>query len=378
MAIARSTCVGAILLVAFLLAGSSAVAQDFNVKCGEPPPSSAYGAASGQVGPWNVLSMGTGDLDLVDTNGRSTGATARAEDCDWGSCDDCGVTCPGFSGSPDDTALLSTWFNGDCIADVRLEVRSLVPGTYELHVYVYHGCNPSSVSNVDLRVKDADDNDVYNSFFQLGGAAFQGTWTGFPVGVRTFDVAPGQYVKVRWGSVFGGACGIQLNRLDEAGQAICPGDGSAGACPCANNGGTGRGCENSIATGGAVLYASGQASLSQDTLSFASSWERSTAFTLIFQGDASTNAVAFGDGLRCVDGNLKRLYAKPASFGFALAPVSGDPSVSARSTQLGDAIPSGGTRYYQAYYRDPNPSFCPAPQGSTFNSTTGLAIVWGG
>ena len=58
--------------------------------------------------------------------------------------------------------------------------------------------------------------------------------------------------------------------------------------------------------------------------------------------------------------------------------MSGDLSVSARSAQLGDAIPIGGTRYYQAYYRDPNPSFCPAPQGSTFNSTTGLSIVWGG
>jgi hypothetical protein len=28
------------------------------------------------------------------------------------------------------------------------------------------------------------------------------------------------------------------------------------------------------------------------------------------------------------------------------------------------------------YYRDPDPSFCAAPQGSTFNGTNGQIITW--
>jgi hypothetical protein len=58
-------------------------------------------------------------------------------------------------------------------------------------------------------------------------------------------------------------------------------------------------------------------------------------------------------------------------------PQAGDPSVSARSAALGDPIPSGGVREYQAYYRDANALFCPLPTGSTFNSTGALEIVWG-
>ncbi|MEY2784890.1 MAG: hypothetical protein RL277_1097, partial [Planctomycetota bacterium] len=36
----------------------------------------------------------------------------------------------------------------------------------------------------------------------------------------------------------------------------------------------------------------------------------------------------------------------------------------------------GTTRWYQAYYRDANPGFCPNPPGSTFNISSGLVIVW--
>jgi hypothetical protein len=72
------------------------------------------------------------------------------------------------------------------------------------------------------------------------------------------------------------------------------------------------------------------------------------------------------------------LYKKSAVSGTVSAPTSGEPSIIARSAPLGDPIAPGSLRYYQTYYRDPNPNtpYCVAPFGSTFNSTNGMRIVW--
>jgi hypothetical protein len=110
---------------------------------------------------------------------------------------------------------------------------------------------------------------------------------------------------------------------------------------------------------------------------FVSSGEAPSALTIFLQGStALASAVPFGDGLRCVDGALKRLYIKSAVGGIASAPGAGDLSVRAQSAALGDPIPVGAVRHYQAYYRDPNPGFCPAPTGNTFNSSSGVSILW--
>jgi hypothetical protein len=99
--------------------------------------------------------------------------------------------------------------------------------------------------------------------------------------------------------------------------------------------------------------------------------------SIFLQGNAeSVNGVFFGDGVRCVAGALKRLYVKSASGGVATAPQVGDLSITQRSAAAGDPIPPGGVRYYQVYYRDPNPAFCPNPPGSTFNSSGGMVITW--
>jgi Tol biopolymer transport system component len=157
-------------------------------------------------------------------------------------------------------------------------------------------------------------------------------------------------------------------------QSFCSGDGSIGSCPCANNGSSGRGCENSVSTGGALLQVSG--ATNPDSVVLSASGELATALTIFLQGDATIPAAHFGDGLRCTGGNLKRLFVKNAVAGQAFAPGAGDPSLSARSASLGDVIPAGASRDYQTYYRDANASFCPAPQGSTFNASNGIAIVW--
>src|SRR6185503_12305283 len=96
-----------------------------------------------------------------------------------------------------------------------------------------------------------------------------------------------------------------------------PGDGGVAACPCSNpSGGTGRGCDNSAATGGATLSASGATVLSSDSLVLTTSGERPTALSVVFQATASIPAgLVFGQGVRCAGGTLKSLYSRNASGG---------------------------------------------------------------
>ena len=179
------------------------------------------------------------------------------------------------------------------------------------------------------------------------------------------------------GIVEAGVDAVQVQKIfceEGPGTLLCAGDGSSIACPCANNGNTTNGCDNSIATGGAHLSTSG--TTNPDTVVLTVLGERPTALTVFFQGNASVSPVHYGDGLRCVGGTLKRLYSKNASAGQAVAPTGSELSVTAQSAALGDPIAPGSTRHYFCAYRDPSPSFCPSPTGSTFNSSNALSIVW--
>jgi hypothetical protein len=157
-----------------------------------------------------------------------------------------------------------------------------------------------------------------------------------------------------------------------------PGASGVLACPCSNppSGIGSRGCDNSSATGGAELSSAGAASLAGDTVVFTTSDERPTATSIVLQGNALiSSGIAFGQGVRCAGGGLKRLYAKTASGGSITAPQTGDPSVSARSAALGDPIAAGSNRWYSVYYRDPIVlGGCPAT--NTFNITQTQQITW--
>jgi len=159
--------------------------------------------------------------------------------------------------------------------------------------------------------------------------------------------------------------------------AFCEGDGSGVACPCTNSGALGRGCENSHGTGGALLAASGVASLSDDTLVFQVTGELPSVLSLVLQGGTSIGGIVYGDGVRCVASPLKRLYAKFSVQGVVIAPSGSDLSVSATSSARGDALSAGATRSDQTAYRDANPNFCPSPPGNTWNVSNGLRAVWG-
>ena len=158
--------------------------------------------------------------------------------------------------------------------------------------------------------------------------------------------------------------------------AFCFGDGSlATGCPCGNLGAIGHGCENSIGTSGAILTTSG--TTVPDTMVLTSSGELNSSLSIFLQGTTeSTTGLVYGDGVRCVTGSLKRLYTKSANGGVATAPVGADLSITARSAAAGDPIPTGGIRYYQIYYRDPNSTYCPNPPGNTWNVSSGMKITW--
>ena len=160
------------------------------------------------------------------------------------------------------------------------------------------------------------------------------------------------------------------------GVPFCFGDGTQTTpCPCGNNGLAGRGCDNSAATGGAQLSASG--STVPDTIVLSSQGELGTALSIFLQGNAAlANGVVFGDGVRCAGGSLKRLFVKNAAGGTASAPGAGDPSVSLQSANLGDPIAPGTQRWYQTYYRDPNLGFCASPTGNSWNVSSGVRLDW--
>jgi Tol biopolymer transport system component len=158
---------------------------------------------------------------------------------------------------------------------------------------------------------------------------------------------------------------------------FCFGDGSSGPCPCGNQGGAGRGCQNSVGTGGALLTGTGVPSLAADTVHLTSSGELPAATSILLQGTAVVAPSIYGDGLRCTGGSLKRLFTHSAVAGSVTMPQGADPSISARSAAMGAPIPTGASRLYQVYYRDPSTSFCPTPPGSTFNVSSAVAIVWG-
>ena len=157
---------------------------------------------------------------------------------------------------------------------------------------------------------------------------------------------------------------------------FCFGDGTtATACPCGNFGASGRGCANSVNASGALLVGTG--STSPDSVVLAASGMPSTALSLFMQGNSPQyGGLLFGDGVRCAAGLLKRLGSHTSSGGASTYPGIGDLSISARSAALGDPFGPGATRYYQTFYRNPAPTFCPTPPGNTFNITNGVIVHW--
>jgi len=151
-------------------------------------------------------------------------------------------------------------------------------------------------------------------------------------------------------------------------------DGVIG-CPCGQPANPAGGCANFGAgsTSGAVLSASGVASVGADTVLLTTSNHRSPAIGVLnvffsFKPGAVTLGAASGAGVRCTSGgDLRRLYTMQVMGGAGSKPGMGDPSVSARSASFpSHAIAAPETRYYFNTYRDGQAA---GPCGSTAVST---------
>ncbi len=157
----------------------------------------------------------------------------------------------------------------------------------------------------------------------------------------------------------------------ETGVAFCLGDGIATTCPCGNVGLplVAEGCTNATGAGGG-LVAVGRPWLSDDTVVLRATGLQNRPL-LFFQGTAKIAGgagTAFGDGLRCAGGTVRRIAVRTSSNGDSVYPEGAEASVSAAGL-----VTTPGPRYYQAWYRDPAPGYCTP---STFNTTNGLEIAW--
>jgi hypothetical protein len=76
---------------------------------------------------------------------------------------------------------------------------------------------------------------------------------------------------------------------------------------------------------------------------------------------------AFGDGLKCAGGTIRRLGIVTNVAGSSTYPAGAEPAVSVRGL-----CAAGDLRVYQCWYRN-KASFCTA---ATFNLTNGLQTSW--
>ncbi len=150
--------------------------------------------------------------------------------------------------------------------------------------------------------------------------------------------------------------------------------GSTTACPCggtvqAGTDGLG-GCDNSALTGGGRLTAGGIASIASDSLVLTADRLPAGVPCLFFDGtlrEAGGAGTVFGDGLRCVTGNVCRIGIKFATGDTAIYPQTGDTAISVRCFAI-----CGSVRHHQGWYRNAAVFCTPA----SFNLTNAWTVVW--
>ena len=171
---------------------------------------------------------------------------------------------------------------------------------------------------------------------------------------------------------------VRVNCSSGPATYLCePGLAGAMSCPCSNPpSGSSRGCDNSAATGGAYVEASGNAIAAASTLSFTTHQQVPSSFSMLIQGDAlNSGGLTFGQGVRCAAGTLRRMYLQHSSGGSATFPGVLDPDVATRSATLGDTIVAGTSRWYAVVYRDTTVlGGCSAL--ATFNITNTAEVLW--
>ena len=236
------------------------------------------------------------------------------------------------------------------IAMVFCGENGVSSATFDTKIEVYDGCGGASVACND-------------------------DTCGFGSGVR-FASTGGQTYYVQVGGYGASDSGTgELAVIEMTGTAFCNANGvDATPCPCGNDNDDfifEAGCANP-ATQGAVLLAEGAPTAGGNDLSLVSVRLVPNLPVLFFQGENAINGgmgVTFGDGLRCVGLNVKRLI---------ILNSDADGSVNSQNDGGLDVAVKGGvvagdTRHYQAWYRQGSAG---GPCGNSHNLTNGVTITW--
>jgi len=147
----------------------------------------------------------------------------------------------------------------------------------------------------------------------------------------------------------------------------CPTQG-----PCGNNDDHG-GCKSSTGNG-AVLAASGSASVATDDLLLEARWLPANRVGLFFMGGGS-NSVPFGDGQLCVSGGGLGVFRfKPPQSSGSQGVLTLGPGVAGLSNSMPAAghITAGQTWHFQTWFRDQG-----GPCGSGANLSNAVRVVFG-
>ncbi len=154
-----------------------------------------------------------------------------------------------------------------------------------------------------------------------------------------------------------GQVDVGAYELGSSPVAFCFGDGTDGACRCANQGAEWHGCGSSlVGTGARLTIAPG---VNANTFVAACQGLPGGAFAHYIGATGYLNVPVFaGDGLLCLSGRRHRFGSQSAAGGTTSVTFTWPPSAR--------------TQYYQLLYRDPNISFC---SGSDINLSNGVALI---
>ncbi len=155
-----------------------------------------------------------------------------------------------------------------------------------------------------------------------------------------------------------------------AGTAFCFGDGSAGPCPCGNSGPSGRGCINSRNVG-ALLSTLGSTSVSADDLQLATSAMPTNQSCMTFTSPSSVHGWPFGDGRRCVTGQISRLQVRNSGLDGTALYGPGLVSYASANFIGANHLVAGATFGFQTWYRDPA-----GPCGASTNVSSGVQVTF--
>lgn len=143
---------------------------------------------------------------------------------------------------------------------------------------------------------------------------------------------------------------------------FCLGDGTGAPCPCGNNGGPGEGCKSSAGAGAFLAY-TGAADVVTDTLDLQVMSCPPNTPGVFFGGNGGNGSFPFGNGLRCVTGDIVRIKTV---FCDGTGSATSGPGIAAK-----EGLSAGDVRYYQFWYRD-----IIGPCGAAYNTSSGFRVQW--